>query len=92
MQCKLSDSNCQGTDSTHDTIAEIPDKVSWGTFTDRALIAADQIVYTAENGDRPDASNVVVVITDGKTMKGSLPFNDTIPPLRVGVRKRLVND
>lgn len=90
VQCKFSDSTCQGTDKTHDTIAEIPDRVSWGTYTDKALVAADQIVFTAEGGDRPDASNVVVVITDGKTMRGSQPFNVTVPPLRVGSEYRLI--
>lgn len=83
VHCKFDDPQCQSTDGTHDLVAEIPDKVSRGTYTDRALVAADQIVYTAENGDRADAANVVVIITDGRTRAGSLPFNVTIPPLRV---------
>ena len=83
VQCKFADSQCQTADGTHDLISKIPDKLYWGTFTDKALIAADQIVYTPENGDRADASNLIMVITDGKTMKGSLPFNVTVPPLRV---------
>lgn len=83
MRCKFDDPKCQSTDATHDLVQEIPDKVSWGTYTDKALVAANDIVYTPENGDRADAANVVVVITDGKTMKGSQPFNVTVPPLRV---------
>lgn len=83
VRCKFDDPKCQSTDATHDLVQEIPDKVSWGTYTDKALVAANDIVYTAENGDRADAANVVVVITDGKTMKGSQSFNVTVPPLRV---------
>lgn len=66
--------------------SEIPYKVSWDTYTDRALIPADQIVFTPDNGERADAANIVVVVTDGRTMKGSLPFNITVPPLRVYIR------
>ena len=83
VQCKFSDSQCQTTDGTHDLISEIPDKLRFGTFIDKAFVAADQIVFTSENGDRADANNLVVCITDGKTMRGSTPFNVTVPPLRV---------
>lgn len=83
VRCKFNQPQCQSPDATHGLISQIPDKLSWGTHTDRALIAADQIVFKPENGDRGDAANVVVVLTDGKTMKGSLPFNVTVPPLRV---------
>ena len=82
VRCKFNQLQCQSTDATHGLISQIPDKVSWGTRTDKALIAANKI-FTPENGDRRDAANVVVVVTDGKTMKGSLPFNVTVPPLRV---------
>jgi len=66
--------------------SEIPYKVSWDTYTDRALIPADQIVFTPDSGERGDATNIVLVITDGKTLKGSKPFNVAVPPLRVRVR------
>ena len=84
LRCKFSDQQCQSAESTHDLIADIPDKLAWGTRTDRALIAADKIVFKPENGDRPDAENLVMVLTDGRTNRGSASFNDTIPPLRVG--------
>lgn len=83
VQCKFNSPQCQSPDATHRFISEIPDRVSWGTATDRALIAADEIVFTPENGERADAANIVVVITDGRTTRGSLPFNVTVPPLRV---------
>ena len=88
VRCKFNDPQCQSPYGTHDLIAEIPEKVSRGTHTDKALIAADRIIYTPENGDRPDAANLVVAITDGRTRKGSLPFNVTVPPLRVSFSKK----
>jgi len=90
VQCTFADSQCQTADGTHDLISELLDKLYWGTFTDKALIAANQIVYTPENGDRADASNLIMVITDGKTMKGSLPFNVTVPPLREGKNAKVL--
>ena len=83
VHCKFSDNKCQTSDDTHVLIENIPDKLSWGTYTDRALVEADKTVFTPENGDRADAPNVAVIITDGKTMKGSAPYNVTVPPLRV---------
>lgn len=90
VQCKFDSPQCQSPDATHGLISEIPDKVSWGTATDRALVAADQIVFTRENGERADAANIVVVVTDGRTMKGSLPFNITVPPLREGKQAKVL--
>ena len=83
LHCKFSDNQCQTSDDTHTLIENIPDKLYWGTYTDRALVEANKTVFTPENGDRPDAPNVAMIVTDGKTMKGSAPYNDTIPPLRV---------
>ena len=37
------------------------------TFLDRALQAANGIMYTEENGDRPGEKNILVVFTDGRT-------------------------
>ena len=85
VRCKFNSPQCQSPDATHRLISEIPDKVSWGTSTDKALIAADQVVFGPANGERADAANIIVIVTDGRTMKGSLPFNVTVPPLRVSV-------
>ena len=82
VRCKFADRQCQSTDGTHDLISEIPDELRWGTRTDLAFKAADQS-FTPKNGERADASNVVVVITDGKAQKGSAPYNVTVPLLRV---------
>ena len=83
--CKFDSPQCQSPDATHSLISRIPDKLSGGTYTDRALVAAEQIVFAPENGERGDAANIVVVITDGRTNKASLPFNVTVPPLRVNI-------
>lgn len=84
VECTFDSPQCQSPDATHRTISEIPDKVSGGTRTDKALLAATD-VFNPENGDRSDAANIVVVVTDGRTMKSSLPFNVTVPPLRVNI-------
>ena len=85
VRCKFDSPQCQSPDATHRLISEIPDKVSWGTATDKALIAANQTVFAPANGERADAANIIMIVTDGRTMKGSLPFNVTVPPLRVRV-------
>ena len=53
------------------------------TRTDLALIAADEQFFTAEEGDRPDNPNVLVLFTDGKTYKSSDPYEGIIPSLKV---------
>ncbi|XP_074626092.1 coadhesin-like [Acropora palmata] len=90
VRCKFSDVQCQTAEATHYLIADIPDKLKWGTRTDRALIAANDMVFTPEGGDRPDAGNLVMVVTDGKTLRGSAPFNVTIPPLTEGKNAKML--
>ena len=54
-----------------------------GTRTDLALkMAADQI-FSAADGDRADAANVLVILTDGKTNSRSAPYVDVLKPLQV---------
>ena len=43
------------------------DKLRSPTRVDLALEAADEIMYTAANGDRSGEVNVLVVLTDGRT-------------------------
>jgi len=38
-----------------------------GTFTGMALKHVQQTIFKEDNGDRPDARNVVVLITDGRS-------------------------
>ena len=53
------------------------------TRTDLALVAADEQLFTAEGGDRPDNPNVLVLFTDGKTHNSSKPYEEIIPSLEV---------
>ena len=43
-----------------------------GTNTGRALQYVNDVILTKENGDRPDAQNVIIVITDGTAQDGDL--------------------
>lgn len=90
VRCKFSDVQCQTAEATHYFIANIPDKLKYGTRTDRALIAANDTVFTPEGGDRPDAGNLVMVVTNGKTLRGSAPFNVTILPLTEGKKAKML--
>ena len=53
------------------------------TRTDLALIAANETLFTAEGGDRPDNPNVLVLFTDGITHISSKPYEQIIPSLQV---------
>ena len=58
-----------------------------GTRTDLALeMAADQI-FSAAGGDRADAANVLVILTDGKTSGKSAPYKDVLKPLQVSYKE-----
>lgn len=39
------------------------------TFIDRALLVARTLLFTEENGDRKDAPNILILLTDGKQTK-----------------------
>ena len=57
------------------------------TRTDKALILANDELFTEAGGDRPDKPNVLLVFTDGKpTPKhGYQDFSVTVPPLEVSL-------
>ena len=56
-----------------------------GTRTDRALELANSALFCPAGGDRSGVSNVLVVITDGKTNPGSKKYNLVLSPLRVSI-------
>ena len=67
-------------------IGKLP-HIQGGTRTDRALEqAAEDFFGWQETGDRPDVPNVLFVLTDGDTNKGSKPFSQVLPPLEVFIR------
>ena len=53
------------------------------TRTDKALIMAADELFTKYGGDRPDAGNVLLIITDGKASPKSKPYSKVLPPLKV---------
>jgi len=52
-----------------------------GTRTDRALEKADSGLFSSAGGDRGDKPNVLMVITDGRTNRGSKPYPRVLAPL-----------
>ncbi|PFX13743.1 coadhesin-like isoform X2 [Stylophora pistillata] len=64
------------------SILDDTNKLLGRTFTDRALIKANDELFTAEGGDRPQAPDVLVLVTDGRTNKDSVPYDVVLPPLK----------
>lgn len=56
-----------------------------GTRTDLALEMAANQIFSAAGGDREDAGNVLVVLTDGKTNSASKKYKDVLAPLQVSL-------
>ena len=57
-----------------------------GTRTDLALTLANMELFSEQGGDRVDKSNVLVVITDGKTNPQlSQPYADVLQPLKASI-------
>ena len=54
-----------------------------GTRTDLALEMAANGFFSSAGGDRADAANVLVVMTNGKTNRGSRAYQDVLKPLQV---------
>lgn len=65
-------------------VMEITYPGKW-TRTDRALEMAAQKLFTDAGGDRKDKPNVLIVLTDGKTNRGSKPYPEVLRPLQVCV-------
>lgn len=53
------------------------------TFTDKAIKEAGKVMFTFEEGDRPDKPDILVVLTDGRTNTNSQPYDEVNKPLRV---------
>lgn len=59
-----------------------------GTRTDLALEMAANQIFSSLGGDRRDAANVLVVLTDGKTSSSSKKYKDVLSPLQVSVWRK----
>jgi len=64
-------------------IENIPDKRFMPTRIDRALIAANNSLFTPAGGDREKFPNVLILLTDGRTHRDSTPFAKIVPSLKV---------
>ena len=58
----------------------VPGRNQWGTRADIALHKAATELFTSDGGDRPDAKNVLLVLTDGKQFM--LKQDQTILPFQ----------
>lgn len=58
-----------------------------GTRTDLALQMAADSIFSSAGGDRADAANVLVILTDGKTSSRSAPYKNVLKPLQVSRRE-----
>lgn len=63
-------------------VMEISYPGSW-TRTDKALEMAATKLFTVAGGDRNDKPNILIVLTDGKTNRGSKPYPEVLQPLQV---------
>jgi len=78
--------------SEYHTLSKLKDAIKafkytgGGTRTDRALEMAANKIFSADGGDRGDASNVLIIITDGKTHSGSKKYKEVLKPLQVSLR------
>ena len=70
-------------EAMHMLIDNIDTELGSPTRTDRALVAADDKLFTVIGGDRPNFRNVLVLFTDGKTNPASQPYDEIIPSLEV---------
>lgn len=57
------------------------------TRTDVAMQLAANGIFSPAAGDRVDAGNVLIVLTDGKTNRESAPYKDVLKPLQVSGRE-----
>ncbi|KAL9968587.1 hypothetical protein ACROYT_G020696 [Oculina patagonica] len=68
--------------AVHEFIAKMSVVLGDRTFTDKALMAADNKLFTEEGGDRPKFPNVLILLTDGRTNPKSKPFSEITPLLK----------
>ena len=55
----------------------------------RALEMAANKLFTVAGGDRNDKPNILIVLTDGKTNRGSKPYPEVLQPLQVSTSCKL---
>ena len=81
----FADTQYYSSDAVHQLIDKMPITFGGKTFTDKALMTAEKKLFSEEGGDRPKYPNVLILFTDGMTNKGSMPFSEITPLLKVSV-------
>ena len=79
----FADTEYYSRENVNNLITSIPDDLGGQTYIDRALLKANDSLFTQNGGDRPEAPNVLILMTDGKTNDASKPFSEIVPSLRV---------
>ena len=79
----FADTEYHSRENVHSLITGISDALFSSTYIDRALITANHSLFTPGGGNRLAAPNVLILMTDGKTNKDSIPFSEIVPSLRV---------
>ena len=87
IRVSLKDEKYQSQEGLNKLIDEMikKDKLMKVTRTDIALETVGKDVFNTNNGDRPDAPNVMILFTDGGTNVNSKPYSEVLPPLVVRV-------
>ena len=80
---KFGDEEFHSNEASINRINRISRKRFMPTRTDRALEAANSLLFVPEAGDRPANPNVLILLTDGKTHPTSKPFPQIVPLLKV---------
>ena len=85
VRVSLDDPKYHSNEALKDLIDDMKknDKLGSPTRTDVALKTVGEEVFVAENGDRPESPNIMIVFTDGNTHKTSKPYDTVIPALEV---------
>ena len=78
-------SNFQALPMLKAKISNMEGKTTFKTRIDHGLLSVRKELFTKRAGDRKNKQNVLLVFTDGRPYPPDdvLPFNETIPPLRV---------
>ena len=79
----FADSQYYSNAAVNELLLKIDNDLEGATFIDRALIAANNTLFTDAGGDRPGYPNVLILLTDGHTNSHSIKFKFIIPSLEV---------
>ncbi len=75
--------------AVHEVVTKMPVDLGDRTFIDKALLAANNRLFTEGGGDRPKFPNVLILFTDGRTNPRSKPFSEITPLLKVRLTHNL---